>query len=244
VQLVFWGADASSTHPRLQSRYAAESTVRAISVDCQPGRDIDLIRSQRRALKGKPCEKSAHLLLQTFQEAKGGIILAGSGLARQGRAALQELCCLCADLEDGGWGRWEILPLLEGTNSLGAIQALMAVCGFPGSACFTPNRAEFSPLDWSAEHVLLHHWTDLLIWVGAESWLSPTALSKMDAIPNIVVSSRPPDWSPTAWLPVRQFGIDAEGTALRLDGAPVNFTPAFERPGWDMPAVLERLGAP
>ncbi len=242
--LVLWGADLAATHPRWQSRYAPDSLDRTITIDSQPGQDIDLLRSLRRALKGKTCDEKASHLLQRFREAGGGVIFAGSGLAHQGRAALLELCSLCADLENDGWGRWEILPLMEGSNPLGAIQALLAECGFPASVRSSFEGVEFSPVDWSAEHVILSRWVDLAIWVGNESWLSPPAAEQMSAIQSIVASSRPPGWAPTLWLPVRQLGVDTAGTALRLDGVPVHLTSIIERDRWDMSTVLDRLGMP
>lgn len=220
--LYSWGTEASNTHPRF----------------------IDLILSIRHGLQNKPVTQEAAAWLRALQEAGGGVFLAGPGLARQGWVALKELVRLCTDLEEGGWGRWDILRGYEGCNDLGAMHALQTECGYPGSVLFSSADVEFSPLDWSAERLLLSRETDLAIWVGAESWLNPAAEQRLDCVPNVVVSSLPPAWSPTVWLPVRRMGVDGGGVALRLDGVPVYLAPAVEGIGRHMPGDAPHGDAP
>jgi formylmethanofuran dehydrogenase subunit B len=178
-------------------------------------------------------------LLNFLSSASDGVILFGADPA--GRVCLSELLGLCMDLENCGLGRWEVLPLLEGSNTAGAAQTLLAECGFPASVRFTSQEAEYSAQEWSAENLLERGEIDLVIWAGAESWLSPAAMEKMNKIPSIVLSCQPPAWTPAAWLRVARFGIESRGTALRLDGIPISLEAPFHNAAAEMASVLARL---
>jgi len=193
-----------------------------------PESDLDLLIGLRRSLRGREDPRLAGLL-NLLRSSPAGVCLVGTGLLSQGRTAVRQLLLFFAELEAITGSRWDLLPLFEGSNPLGAQHALVGETTFPGAVRYRTaaahGAAEFSQVDWSVQNLARRGEIDLVIWIGDDAWFGESEARGLDRLPKIVLSDHPPFWSPSVWFSTARAGVDAHGTALRFDGMPVPLRP-------------------
>jgi len=250
-KLLFWGCRPEESHPRLFKRLKRQNRsntfgihygVRASTPNelwLKQGETVAFIERARLMARGETLPDSTSelaALVEFLTAAHFGVLFYGEELLSEDRHALTELFRLLDDLR--GKGNWHGVNLPAGENVLGAAEALSRATGFAQTVHFVEGGAEFVSQSGSAEGILSRCATDLVIFVGQPSGFSNEIMSHLNEIPSITLSSTQPVYK-TLWLPTAQAGIDADGTAIRLDGVMIPLLAMMSR---ELPRAEDVLG--
>lgn len=262
--LVFWGCDLARKYPRFWERFVKNGRVQrlvnvnsllpaadnevVLNLPINPQLCLEILTQLRLMNKNQAVAASPllHALFTAIHASRYGCFIFDPTQKACHPVTLRQAFQLIQEMNDTREERWFGLLLERGVNATGASTALLLETGYPGAVRFVENSARFSSLEWSAEYLIDNEETDLVVQVGqVDSQIQDKLIGKIEQNPQkmgyIVLDSNPPVSAQAAWLPVKPFGLNSGGTALRMDGLPIPIRPVFDSPGWELTEALERL---
>ncbi len=218
------------------------------------GRDYEVLTSLRALLKGRPVRgeriggvpaEDLRALAERLRGCRYGVAFMGMGLTMtRGRDLnVAELFSLVADLNE--FTRFSVIPMRGHGNVTGADQVTTWQCGFPFGVSFARGYPQYGPGEFTAVDVLARGDADAALILASDpvAHFPRRAADRLSTIPTVVLD---PEESLTArvarvWLPTGRAGIDAPGSAYRMDGVALRLRPFLPRLRPSDQEVLERL---
>jgi len=203
-------------------------------IQVEPNRDFELLKALRAALLGEELEQqvvagvpkqSVEELADLMLNCEFGILFFGVGLTMSSGKLrnVDEAISLVADLN--ARTKFTIMPMRGHFNVTGANMVLAWLTGYPYAVDFSQGYPRYNPGDTSVVDILSRGDCDAALVVGADPLASFPALAAktLCEIPLIVVDPHRTYTSEQAnvVIPSAPVGIEAEGTAHRMDGVPI-----------------------
>jgi len=263
---IFWGSDPSSSHPRHLSRFSYyprgekrqrgyEEERTAITIDVRksptadisdeyyrvlPGGDASLMEAMISVLDGKipkvEDKKKLISLVTAMKKAEFGAIFPGLGLvyALKGRKELLDL--LVEKLNQSS--RYSVVPMVGHYNMRGFNQTLLDQTGFINRVSF--HNAVTSGPEHSVVEAVKSCDAALVIGSDPVSSLPVAVARRLAGMPVIAVDPHRSLTTDIARvvIPSAASGMEAGGSALRMDGVEIRFDAVMES---DRVADLEIL---
>lgn len=225
-------------------------------VKVNPNEDYELLNAIRALLRGVeldatevsgvPMEQIKELV-NSLKSCKFGVIFFGMGLTQSlsHHRNVDAAICLTRELNDHT--KFLIIPMRGHYNVAGANQVFAWNTGYAYSIDFSRGYARYNPGEFSAVEVLLKDQVDAALIVASDpaSNFPAASVRVMFKHPLIVID---PHESPTTAfadiiLPAAIAGIEAEGTAYRMDNVPLRLRKVKEAPGECLTdrEILEKL---
>jgi len=167
-------------------------------------------------------------LVERMTSCRYGVAFMGMGLtmtpARQMNVA--ELFTLVAELN--AHTRFSVLPMRGHGNVTGADQVLTWLSGYPFAVSFARGYPQFSPGEFTAVDMLARRAADAAVIIASDpgAHLPARAARYLERIPTILLDHGSSVTAEMARIvfPTAAYGVDAAGTAYRMDGVPIPLT--------------------
>ena len=205
-----------------------------IFLQVRPGSDFEVLNVLRALVQGKKVGVSevggvavARLeeLATLMKTCRFGVAFFGMGLTMsRGRDLnVSELISLVDELHR--YTRFSAIPMRGHGNVAGADQVLTWQTGYPFAISFARGYPNYGPGEFTAVDLLARREVDAALILASDpaAHLPKAAAEYLQRIPVIVLD---PEVSLTAqqakvFLPTALYGIDAAGTAYRMDNVPI-----------------------
>ncbi|WEU40764.1 MAG: formylmethanofuran dehydrogenase subunit B [Candidatus Odinarchaeum yellowstonii] len=171
-------------------------------------------------------------LAKLIREAKFGVVFFGLGLTMTGYGYcnLDALYSLIQDLNK--FGKWVTIPMRGHYNVSGANVVSTYMTGFPFAVDFSTGKPYYNPGETTIIDLLYNNECDLLMSVAADplGTLPWEVISKSKGIKIIAQDPYPTSTTEAAdiVLPTLICGVEAGGTAYRMDGVPIPLKPVVK----------------
>ncbi|MHB0980181.1 MAG: formylmethanofuran dehydrogenase subunit B [Thermoleophilia bacterium] len=198
------------------------------------GADFEVLTALRSLVKGNDLEAESiggipvsqlKDLVDRMKACRYGVVFMGMGLtmSRGRHQNVGELFSLVAELNE--YSRFSVIPMRGHGNVAGADQVLTWSSGYPFAVSFARGYPQFGPGEFTAVDVLARGETDAALIFASDpaAHFPRRAVEYLERIPTIVLD---PSQSLTATiaqvvLPTASYGLDAAGTAYRMDNVPI-----------------------
>lgn len=251
---VFWGADPSNSHPRHLSRFAyyprgskhqksyeEERTCLVVDVRksataklCSnyfrvpPGGDAEFIAAVIEVLDGKIPkygDKKRMIELGTvLRKTEYGVIFPGLGLVYSLQDKIDLLGTLVAKLNE--ITTFKVVPMVGHYNMRGFNQLMLDDSGFINRVSFQDGQAKHGPEN---SVIAAAKSCDAALVIGSDPLSSlPFGTAKsLTKVPLIAIDPRRSLTTDAARvvIPSAMYGLEAGGSAIRMDGVRINFEP-------------------
>lgn len=222
----------------------------------EPNSDYELISALRVAIKtgdldhkmvaGIPKEKILEIA-ELMKNAEYGALFFGLGLtmSRGKHRNIDAAICLTSDLN--AHTKWIIMPMRGHYNVTGVNAVSAWTTGFPFGVDLSKGYPRYNPGETTAVELLLREEVDAALIVASDpvSNFPIRAAEHLARIPMIAVD---PHRTPTTEIadvvfPSAIVGIEAEGTAYRMDHVPLRLKKIVKPPAGCLPdeEILERM---
>ena len=203
-------------------------------IQIKPGWDYEALSALRAILKGRSLEVDQiggvalsqwAGLAHRMKTCRYGVAFFGMGLTMSsGRDHnVAELFSLAAELNQ--FTRFSVIPMRGHGNVAGADKVLTWQSGYPMAVSFARGYPQFGPGEFSAVDVLARREADAALIVASDpsGHFPKYAAQHLENIPTILLNSIPNCTSSAArvFFPTACYGIDAGGTACRMDNIPI-----------------------
>ncbi|MFH0916484.1 MAG: formylmethanofuran dehydrogenase subunit B [bacterium] len=209
------------------------------------GADFEVLTTLRLLVKGGEVEAESvggiplaqlQELAERMKGCRFGVAFMGMGLtmsqARHYNVA--ELFSLVAELNEHT--RFSVIPMRGHGNVAGADQVLTWSAGYPFAVSYARGYPQFGPGEFSAVDVLARQAADAALVLASDpvAHFPRAAAEHLERIPTILIDPAPNLTASIARVvfPTACYGVDAEGTAYRMDNVPISLRPviASDRP--------------
>ena len=267
---VFWGADPSNSHPRHLSRFAYyprgskrqksyEEERTCIVVDVRksataklcsnyfkvpPGGDADFIASVIAVIEGKIPkfgDKKRMIELGTvLRKTEYGVIFPGVGLVYSLQGKIELLETLVSKLNEVTVIK--VVPMVGHYNMRGFNQLLLDDTGFINGVSFKDGQAKHGPEN---SVIAAAKSCDAALVIGSDP-LSSLPFGTAKSLANAPLIAIDPRRSLTTdaarvVIPSAMYGLEAGGSAIRMDGVRVEFEPILEADLLSDEQILARI---
>jgi len=225
-------------------------------IKVNPNEDYELLNALRAILRGVEldCEEVSGVPMENIKELVNvlkscnfGVIFFGMGLTQTlaHHRNIDAAICLTRELNDHT--KFLITPMRGHYNVTGANQVFTWNTGYAYSIDFSKGYPRYNPGEFSAVEVLIKDQIDASLIVASDpaSNFPAASVKNMFKHPLIVID---PHETPTSafadvLFPAAIAGIEAEGTAYRMDGIPLRLRKVKEAPGESLTdkEILEKL---
>jgi formylmethanofuran dehydrogenase subunit B len=213
-------------------------------IQVKPNEDYELLNAIRAVLRGVELDakevsgvsiEDIKKLVGMLKSSNFGVIFFGMGLTQSlaHHRNIDSAICLTRELNDHT--KFLILPMRGHYNVAGANQVFAWNTGYSYSIDFSKGYPRYNPGEFSAVEVLLKEQVDASLIVASDpaSNFPAASVKKMFKIPLIAIE---PHMTPTSAnadvvLPAAIAGIEAEGTAYRMDNVPIRLRKVKDAPG-------------
>jgi len=220
------------------------------------GKDYELISIIRASIKGYTTTENVEEitgvskqdieeLINRMKAAKHGILFYGMGLTQSFGKELNAdgAISLVKDLNE--WTKFSIIPMLGHYNVAGAVHVWGWQSGYPFSINFSLGFPRYNPGEFSATQILTRKECDAALIIATDpiAHLPNEAARHLASIPVITID---PKISLTCLIsdvviPCSTTGIEAEGTAYRMDGIPLRLKKIRNSEFLSDKEILERI---
>ncbi len=269
--IVYWGCNPAEAHMRHFRRYSVypeglfrkdkkERTIVVVDVrktasariantfvKIEPGADFEVISLMRAYLKGRdvPLTDEFKTLLETMKTCEFGIIFFGLGLTMSKGKHLNVDAALRLVRDLNEYTKFSITPMRGHYNVTGAGSTMAWVTGYPFAVNFSQGYPVSNPGEFSAVDVLARKECDAALIIAADpvSNFPAESWKHLADIPTIVMDPKVSLTSKIAevCIPVATAGIEAEGTAYRMDGIPLRLKKVLDTSRLSDAEVLSQL---
>jgi formylmethanofuran dehydrogenase subunit B len=205
-------------------------------VQVRPGADFEVLTTLRALVQGKGdgigAETIGRVPLAQLQElaemmkaSRYGVAFMGMGLTQtRGRDLIvSELFSLIAELNQHT--RFSVIPMRGHGNVAGADQVMTWQSGYPFAVSFARGYPVYGPGEFTAVDVLARGEADAALILASDpvAHFPQAAALELERIPTIVLDPMPSLTTEIAAVvfPTACYGVDAAGTAYRMDGVPI-----------------------
>jgi formylmethanofuran dehydrogenase subunit B len=221
-----------------------------------PGSDFEVLTALRLLVAGKKPvgDEVGGLavgvlaeLAERMKACRFGVAFMGMGLTMTSARNLNvaELFTLVGELN--GYTRFSVIPMRGHGNVTGADQVLTWLSGYPFAVSYARGYPQFSPGEFTAVDMLARRAADAALIIASDpgAHFPGAAAEHLRRIPTIVLDHGP---SVTAGfarvvLPTAAYGVDAAGTAYRMDNVPIPLQQVIETGHPTDEEILERISA-
>ncbi len=225
-------------------------------IQVKPNEDYELLNAIRALLRGVELDveevsgvpmDQIKELVNTLKTCNFGVIFFGMGLTQSlsHHRNIDAAICLTRELNDHT--KFLITPMRGHYNVAGANQVFSWNTGYAYSIDFSKGYPRYNPGEFSAVEVLIKNQIDASLIVASDPASNFPAASARNLFkyPLIVID---PHETPTSAnadivLPAAIAGIEAEGTAYRMDNVPLRLRKVKDAPGESISdkEILEKL---
>ena len=187
-------------------------------------------RITAKTVGGVPTEELRELA-ERMMNCRFGVAFMGMGLTHTAGQDLtvSELFKLVAALNDHT--RFSVIPMRGHGNVAGADQVMSWQCGYPFAVSFARGYPVYGPGEFTAVDVLARREADAAVILASDpvAHFPRKAADELKRMPVIVFDPMPNLTTPIASVvfPTASYGLDATGTAYRMDGVPIQLRPVF-----------------
>jgi formylmethanofuran dehydrogenase subunit B len=269
--IVYWGCNPAEAHMRHFRRYSVypeglfrkdkkERTVVVVDVrktasariadtfvKIDQGTDLEIISLMRAHLKGRtvPLPEEYKQLLELMKTCQFGIIFFGLGLTMSKGKHLNVDAALRLVRDLNEYTKFSITPMRGHYNVTGAGSTMAWVTGYPFAVNFSLGYPIHNPGEFSAVDVLARKECDAALVIAsdpvanfpAETWKHLKDIPTIVMDPKVNLTSR----IAKVCIPVATAGIEAEGTAYRMDGIPLRLKKVLDTPRLSDAEVITQL---
>ncbi|GAB4244234.1 MAG: formylmethanofuran dehydrogenase subunit B [Thermoleophilia bacterium] len=218
------------------------------------GADFEVLTALRSLVRGNDLEagiiggipvSQLKDLVDRMKACRYGVVFMGMGLtmSRGRHLNVGELFCLVAELNE--YARFSVIPMRGHGNVAGADQVLTWSSGYPFAVSFARGYPQFGPGEFTAVDVLARREVDAALIIASDpaAHFPRKAAEHLERIPTIVLD---PSHSLTASIaqvvfPTASYGLDAAGTAYRMDNVPIPLRCLFPSGRPTDEGVLDRI---
>jgi formylmethanofuran dehydrogenase subunit B len=219
-----------------------------------PGKDYEVLTALRALIRGKPVAPGSvgGLPVSQLQELAGqmkacrfGVIHIGMGLTQTGGRDVNvgEVFTLVAELNQ--YTRFSVIPMRGHGNVTGADQVMAWQTGYPFAVSFNRGYPRYGPGEFTTVDLLARGEVDAALIIASDpaAHLPRVAARRLEQIPVIVLDPFPTLTAETARvvLPTACYGLDAAGTAYRMDSVPLRLRPVLSRQRPTDEELLDRI---
>lgn len=212
-------------------------------VQVEPNKDYELLKALRMTIRGEDLEQETlagvpkemvEELAELMVNCEFGILFFGVGLTMsEGKLRnVDEAISLVTDLNN--WTKFTIMPMRGHFNVAGVNMVLSWQTGYPFAVDFSHGYPRYNPGDTSIIDVLSRGDMDAALVVGSDPFTTfPSSVAeKLSEVPLIVMDPHRTRTTERAdvVIPTAPAGIEAEGTAYRMDGVPIMLRKLQEPP--------------
>ena len=229
-------------------RPTASTRAADLFLQVKPGADFEVLAALRALVQGAEIEAEtvgglpsvggvplAQLqdLVERMKACRFGVAFMGMGLTQsRGRDLnVSELFTLVAELNQ--YARFSVIPMRGHGNVAGADQVLTWQSGYPFAVSFARGYPRYGPGEFSAVDVLARGEADAALILASDpvAHFPSAAARQLERIPTIVLDPMPTLTAQVARIvfPTACYGVDAAGTAYRMDGVPIRLRPVLPR---------------
>lgn len=217
------------------------ANVADLFIQVKPGSDYEILNCLRALLRGYqkiPDEiggvKRTQLLelVQLMKSAKFGMLFFGLGLTQNQFRHKNVEAAIQLTAELNRFTKFCIMPMRGHFNVTGFNEVCSWLTGFPYAVDFSMGYPWYCPGETSAVDVLARAEVDAALIIASDpvSHFPWECIKQLARIPVIQID---PHWNPTSELaqviiPVARVGIEAEGTAYRMDHVPIRLRKILE----------------
>ncbi|MDI6777044.1 MAG: formylmethanofuran dehydrogenase subunit B [Syntrophales bacterium] len=268
---IYWGANPHNTHPRHLSKFSlyahrkyhemgAKRYVSLAVVDVResetagagvahrffkilPGEDGAFIAAIIAGIKDNPVRKDAAEFLKLLKQSRCTVIFVGLGLTY----SLDNDFSLFYEMIEhlGGWMKTAVIPMGGHYNVRGFNHSLYNATGHVNKVSFANDGTVAHGDEFSLLEQVRNRLVDCLLIIGADpfSALPMSVLRHLDGIPLITLDPfrTATTEASSVVLGVSLTGLEAGGTAMRMDGTPVTLMPAKVAAKQSDAQILERI---
>ncbi len=223
-------------------------------VQVKPGYDYAVLSALRAIVKGEKIEatevggvptEKLYELADIMMNAKYGAILYGLGLTQsRGRDRNIECAIKLVQLLNRKT-RWVIWPMRGHYNVVGAGEVPAWEVGYQYAIDFSRGYPRFSPAEFTAVEALIRRDCDAALIVASDpaAHFPRRAVEHLKRIPVIQIDPHPNLTTLLAniVIPSAIAGLEAEGTAYRMDGIPLRVKKVVETEYWSDEQILEKM---
>ena len=235
-------------------RPTASTRVADLYLQVVPGKDYEVLTTLRALVKGKTVATETvgglpvpqlQALADQMKGCRFGVIHMGMGLTQTGGRDLNvsELFTLVAELNQ--YSRFSVIPMRGHGNVAGADQVMAWQTGYPFGVSFSKGYPRYGPGEFTTVDVLARGEADAALIIASDpaAHLPRAAAQHLERIPTIVLDPMPTLTGETARvvLPTACYGLDAAGTAYRMDAGPLRLRPVRPRQRPTDEDVLDRI---
>jgi len=225
-------------------------------VKVNPSEDYELLNAIRAMVRGVELDatevsgvpmEDIKKIVETMKSCKFGVIFFGMGLTHSlaHHRNIDAAICLTRELNDQT--KFLIIPMRGHYNVAGANQVFAWNTGYAYSIDFSRGYPRYNPGEFSSVEVLLKDQIDATLVVASDPASNFPAASVRNLFKHPLIAVDPHESPTTAnadvVLPAAIAGIEAEGTAYRMDNVPLRLRKVKDAPGNVLTdkVILERL---
>jgi formylmethanofuran dehydrogenase subunit B len=170
--------------------------------------------------------------MERMKQAKYGVILYGTGLAKMRGKHLNSYALLSLARDMNAYTRFVCMPMRGGGNVTGADNVITWRTGYPFAVNLARGYPRFNPGEYTTADTLDRGEADAALIIGSDpvTNFSEAAREHLARIPSIVMDPRdtPTTRTATVVFHTATYGINTAGTVYRIDDVPIPLRPAFE----------------
>lgn len=212
-----------------------------IFLQVEQGHDFEVITTLRALLKSLKVEREAvggvpvgqlADLVEKMKGCRSGIIFFGMGvtMTRGKQHNIAEVIKLTAELN--AYTRFFAMPMRGHGNVAGADVTLTWQSGYPFAVSFARGYPQFNPGEFTAVDLLVRRQADAALILASDpaAHFPRPAVERLARIPVILLDAGTSLTSRIARVifPTAAYGVDAEGTAYRMDNIPLRLHKVVE----------------
>ena len=235
-------------------RPTGTTRVADLFLQVEQGRDYEVLTTLRALVKGKAVSAQTvgglpvsqlEELVERITHCRFGVVLMGMGLTQTGGRDLNvgELFSLVGELNH--YNRFSVIPMRGHGNVAGADQVMAWQTGYPFAVNFSRGYPRYGPGEFTTVDMLIRGEADAALIIASDpvAHLPRAAAEHLARIPTIVLDPNPNLTSNGAWvvMPTACYGVDALGTAYRMDGIPLRLRAVLDRQRPTDEEVLDRI---
>lgn len=222
-------------------------------IKVEPGGDFELLLALRAAVRGSKigAEEVAGVPAKEIEElagrmkgAKMGIIFFGLGLTQSEGRHMNIDAAIGLVIELNHHTKFLITPMRGHYNVAGANTVITWQTGYPYAVDFSRGYPRYNPGEYTAVDLLARGEADAALVVASDpaATFPAEAAMRLAKIPTITLDQKvtPTTMLSKVVIPVATAGVEAEGTAYRMDGVPLMLKKVVE-PHGGVPSDAEVL---
>jgi len=210
-------------------------------IKVKPGSDFELLQALRACVRGRelPAEEVAGVpmadvkeLAEQMKKAKFGVVFFGLGLTQSDGRHMNIDAAVGLVAELNRHTKFVLTPMRGHYNVAGANTVTTWQTGYPYAVDFSRGYPRYNPGEFTSVDLLSRGEVDAALVVASDpaSTFPADAAANMAKMPVVTLEQKttPTTMMSKVVIPVATAGVEAEGTAYRMDGVPLRLKKLVE----------------